>query len=75
MKRIKTNLKNLVEVPEEVLRETVKYIPEEEDSGIRDVLLAADEYRAANLTPVFILDHYNMDILVVCKETFGKRLH
>ena len=75
MKRTINNLQNLVEIPESIILEAVKYIPEDEESGMRTVLLAADEYRAANLTPVFILDQYSMNILVVCKETFGKRLH
>ena len=75
MKRTITNLQNLVEIPESILIEAVQYIPEDEESGMRTVLMAADEYRAANLTPVFILDHDSMNILVVCKETFGKRLH
>lgn len=75
MKKAVTNLQNLVEVPESILLQAVRYIPEDEESAIRTVLLAADEYRAANLTPIFILDHGNMNILVVCKETFGKRLH
>lgn len=75
MKRTITNLQNLVEIPESILLEAVQYIPEDEESGMRTVLLAADEYRAANLTPVFILDHDSMNILVVCRETFGKRLH
>lgn len=74
MKKI-VNLDNLVQVPENIVRMAAAYIPEDEESGLRVVLKAADEYKAANLTPVFILDQYNMDILVVCKETFGKRLH
>ena len=75
MKKTITNLNNLVEVPESTLRQAVKYIPEYEESGIRRVLDAADLYRAANMTPIFILDQQNMDVLVVAKETFGKRLH
>ena len=75
MKKPITNLQNLVEIPESILLQAVQFIPDDEESGIRTVLLAADEYRAANLTPVFILDHDSMNILVVCKETFGKRLH
>jgi len=75
MRRTITNLQNLVEIPESIILEAVQYIPEDEESGMRTVLLAADENRAANLTPVFILDQYSMNILVVCKETFGKRLH
>jgi hypothetical protein len=69
------NLENLVEIPENVVRLAAAYIPEDEESGLRTVLQAAEEYTAANLTPIFILDQDNMDIMVVCKETFGKRLH
>jgi Mg/Co/Ni transporter MgtE len=75
MKKTITSLNNLVEVPESTLRQVADYIPQDEESGIRRVLKAAEEYRAANMTPIFILDQQNMDVLVVCKETFGKRLH
>lgn len=75
MKKTTANLENLVQVPENIVRLAASAIPEDEESGLRTVLQAADEYRSANLTPIFILDQYNMDILVVCKETFGKRLH
>jgi len=69
------NIQNLVQIPENVVRMAAEYIPDEEQSGLRIVLEAADEYIAANLTPIFILDQDNMDIMVVCKETFGKILH
>ena len=75
MKKTITSLNNLVEVPESTLRQVADYIPQEEESGIRRVLKAAEEYRAANMTPIFILDQQNMDVLVVARETFGKRLH
>jgi len=76
MKKITVkNLENLVEIPENVVRLAAAYIPDDEESGLRTVLKAADEYTAANLTPIFILDQDNMDIMVVCKETFGKILH
>ena len=45
MRRTITNLQNLVEIPESIILEAVKYIPEDEESGMRTVLLAADEYR------------------------------
>jgi len=72
---MKRPISNLIEVPETILLQAVQYIPENEESGIRTVLAAADEYRAANLTPVFILDQSSMNVLVVCRETWGKRLH
>jgi hypothetical protein len=75
MKKTIKSLDNLVQISEEIVRMAASYIPDDEESGLRTVIIAADEYRAANLTPIFILDQYNMDILVVCAETFGKRLH
>lgn len=65
----------MIQVSEEVMREAVQYIPEDEESGIRTVLKAADEYKAANMTPIFIMDRYTMSVYVVAKETFGKKLH
>lgn len=65
----------MIQVSEEVIRDAVKYIPEDEESGMRTVLVAAEEYRAANMTPIFILDKYSMSIYVVAEETFGKKLH
>lgn len=69
------SLENLVEVPENIVRMAAAYIPEDEESGLRTVLQAAEEYTAANLTPIFILNRKSMEIMVVCKETFGKLLH
>ena len=75
MKKTLTNHDNLFEFPQYIVKMAASAIPENEESGLRTVLKAADEFKAAKLTPIFILDQYNMDILVVCKETFGKRLH
>jgi hypothetical protein len=71
----KLNLQDLVEVPENVVIAAASFIPEDEESGLRTVLKVAEEYRAANMTPIFILDRRNMDILCTAKETFGKKLN
>jgi hypothetical protein len=71
----KPNLENMIQIPEDVLRQAVDYIPEDEESGIRIVLEAAEDFKAANMTPIFIMDRYTMSIYVVAKETFGKKLH
>lgn len=71
----KPNLSNIIQIPESTIREALQYIPENEESGMRTVLKAGEEYKAANMTPVFIMDKYNMSIYVVAAETFGKKLH
>ena len=65
----------MIEVDEKIIKEAVQYIPDNEESGMRTVLVAADEYKAANMTPIFIMDKRSMSIYVVAKETFGKKLH
>jgi hypothetical protein len=75
MKRKITSLEGLYQVSESILLEAVKYVPDEEESGIREVLAAGELYKAANMTPIFILDQKNMDVIVVAQETFGKKLH
>jgi hypothetical protein len=66
---------NLVEVPEKIVMEAWDAIGNEEDSGFKIVLDAAEVYKSANMTPVFIFDTYNGDIYCYAKETFGKVLH
>jgi hypothetical protein len=69
------SIDGFVQVSEDLIRAAAEHIPLTEESGLRTVLKAADEYKAANMTPIFILDQYNMDVMVVAKETFGKKLH
>lgn len=67
--------KNLVEVPENIVKQAWNAIGNEEDSGFKVVLDAAKEYKSANMTPIFIFDTVAGDIYCVAKETFGKKLH
>lgn len=47
----------------------------ESDNSFSRMLLAAEEFKKAEMTPMFLLDIKNMDVFVVAKETFGKKLH
>lgn len=69
------NIENLIVVSEKIVKEAWEAIDKEPDSGFAIVLQAAEEYKAANMTPMFILDQRNMDIYCFAKETFGKKLH
>lgn len=71
----KKELSNMVEVPENIVIAAWEAVERDENSGFGIVLQAAKEYKAANMTPVFILDRVNMDIMCVAAETFGKKLH
>ena len=47
----------------------------ESDNSFSRMLLVAEEYKKADMSPMFVLDSKNMDVYVVAKETFGKKLH
>jgi len=64
-----------VEVPENIVMDAWKVLGKEEDSGFKIVLDAAEQYKSAGMTPIFIFDTYMGDIYCYAKETFGKKLH
>ena len=47
----------------------------ESDNSFSRMLLVAQEFKEAEMTPMFILDVRNMNVICVARETFGKRLH
>lgn len=64
-------------IPEHVMEESADTATSmgESDNSFSRMLLAAEEYKKAEMTPMFILDMKNMDVYCVAKETFGKKLH
>jgi hypothetical protein len=64
-------------IPEHIMESSAKMALEmgESDNSFSRMLLAAQEFREAEMTPMFILDAKNMDVFVVARETFGKKLH
>ena len=64
-------------IPEKIIRESAEACNEvgEYDNNFSYLLIKADQFKNANMTPVFLLDPYQMDMLCVAKETFGKKLH
>lgn len=64
-------------IPEKIIRESAQVATEmgESDNSFAHLLVAAKEFKQANMTPMFLLDPNQMDVLCVAKETFGKKLH
>jgi hypothetical protein len=64
-------------VPENVIIEADKASREmgEANNSFGRLLKVADEFKDAGATPIFLLDPYYMDLMVVCEETFKKKLH
>jgi len=62
-------------IPEFVVQQASDAIPDDIENSFARLIKAADLYRSAGLTPIFMLDPEYKDIVVICKETFGKKLH
>jgi hypothetical protein len=60
-------------IPEDIVEKTAKSVGGE--NSFTRLLSAAKEYKEANLEPIYLLDPYTMDVIVVIKETFQKKLH
>jgi hypothetical protein len=64
-------------IPEHIMQSSAETLigSGESDNSFSRMLLLAEEYKKAEMTPMFVLDAKNMDVYVVAKETFGKKLH
>lgn len=64
-------------IPEHIMQASAETLigSGESDNSFSRMLLLAEEYKKAEMTPMFVLDAKNMDVYVVAKETFGKKLH
>jgi hypothetical protein len=64
-------------VPEKVIIEAdeVSRKMGEANNSFGRLLKVAEEYKEAGIKPIFLLDPQYMDLLVVCEETFKKKLH
>lgn len=68
-------LEKIFKVSEQVIYAAWESVDKDENSGFAVVLKAADEYRKADMTPMFIVDGETMQIYCFAEETFGKRLN
>lgn len=75
MKKRPVKIESLVTVPESVILSAAAAMSDEPDNSFSRVLNWAQEYKDAGCNPIYILDNANMDVIVVCEETFGKKLH
>jgi hypothetical protein len=64
-----------LKIPERVIRESAEACSDDDDNSFVRLLKYGEEVRAMGLTPNYILDPYNMDIVVVIEETYQKKLN
>jgi hypothetical protein len=64
-------------IPEHIMIEADKASCESgyANNSFGRLLKVAEEYKEAGVTPIFLLDPQYMDLIVVCEETFKKKLH
>ena len=64
-------------IPEHIMEASAEMALEmgESDNSFSRMLLAAQEFKNAGMTAMFLLDITNMDVFCIAKETWGKKLH
>lgn len=64
-------------IPEHIMEASAEMETEmgRSDNTFSRMLVTAREFKDAGMTPMFLLDVKNMDVLCIAKETFGKKLH
>lgn len=62
-------------VPEDVIMFCASQFPAHEENSFRNILNAADEFRDAGLTPIFLCTETLKDLFVTTKEKLQKKLH
>jgi hypothetical protein len=62
-------------VSEYVIRRSSENFMPDEDNAFKYLLIAADDFRKANMTPIFLYRQIDSSLRVAAIETFGKMLH
>lgn len=64
-------------IPENIIKESAFLVQEFEgaNNSFTRLLKVAEEFKQANMTPVFLFDTIKMDVKVVAKETYNKKLN
>lgn len=64
-------------IPEHIIKESAFLLQEFDgaNNSFTRLLKVAEEFKQANMTPVFLFDTIKMDVKVVAKETYNKKLN
>jgi hypothetical protein len=65
----------LMVIPESIVEEAAEACKDDKDNNFKKVLNAGQEFKAAGLTPIYVLDEHYMDLVVIAKELYRKKLH
>ena len=66
---------DFMQIPEHVIQDAADAIKDDSNNSFARLLETASEFKAAGLTPIFMLNTDYKTLIVVIKETFGKKLH
>jgi len=68
-------LKGLSVIPEDIVQFCASQFGPDEDNSFKNILNAADEFREAGLTPLFLCTKTLQDIFVTTVEKLQKKYH
>ena len=62
-------------IPESIVEEAADACKDDPDNNFLKVYNAGQEFKSAGLTPIYLLDEFYMNLFVVAKETYKKKLN
>jgi hypothetical protein len=68
-------LEPLMIIPESVVLEAAEACKDDPQNNFLKVYNAGQEFKAAGLTPIYVLDEQYMDLVVIAKELYKKKLN
>jgi len=68
-------LEPLMVIPESIVEEAAEACKDDPTNNFLKVLNAGREFKAAGLTPIYVLDEQYMDLVVIAKELYKKKLN
>jgi hypothetical protein len=64
-----------ITIPEDIVEEAADICSDDPKNSFFKIWNAGQAYKSAGMTPIYLLDQITLQLIVVAKETFLKRLH
>lgn len=68
-------METYIVIPESVVVEAAEACKDDPTNNFLKVFNAGQEFKAAGLTPIYLLDQDYMDLVVIAKELYKKKLN
>jgi hypothetical protein len=62
-------------IDEDTVKKAAEYCSDDDTNSFKRIWTLGQQYKEAGMTPMYMLDQMEMQLVVVATETFGKKLN